>query len=201
MPVTDIRKVKTTLRNRCKKRRMSMDSQKKSQYDRAIAEHFFALDCYQTEDCIFTYVSKELEVNTTEMIQTMLGQGKKVMVPRCVPNTRQMEFYRITHLDQLEKGSFGVLEPRTDSCEQVSDFSRGICIVPGLAFDREGYRLGYGKGYYDRFLSKFGGITVGICYADGVGYLLPHGYYDRPMHILITEKFVTYIAEDIPQKG
>ena len=96
----------------------------------------------------------------------------------------------IRSLDDLEKGTFGVLEPKHKQCKLVTDLSHGFCIVPGLCFDAKGYRLGYGKGYYDRFLSEFKGVTVGICYTSCVQYGLPHGYFDRPVDILVTENYI-----------
>lgn len=81
------------------------------------------------------------------------------------------------------------MEPNTDKCEILSDFSDSVCLVPGLAFDREGYRIGFGKGYYDRFLLNFSGLTVGMCYNKCIEDNLPRGYYDCPVDILITEKY------------
>ena len=72
--------------------------------------------------------------------------------------------------------------------------------MPGLAFDPQGFRLGYGKGYYDRFLSGFQGKTVGICYLGCVQWNLPHGYYDRPVDILITERYVRNIRREEKQE-
>ena len=93
-------------------------------------------------------------------------------------------------LADLAPGAFGVLEPVPERCRLVTDYSRGLCIVPGLCFDAEGYRLGYGKGYYDRFLSAFRGVTVGICYTACTQWRLPHGRYDRQIQLLITEKYI-----------
>ena len=64
-----------------------------------------------------------------------------------------------------------------------------LCVVPGMAFDCDGYRLGYGKGYYDRFLSGYHGVTAGICYSDCIRWKLPRGRFDRPVDILVTDKF------------
>ena len=76
----------------------------------------------------------------------------------------EMEFYEIHSLFELQPGTFGVLEPVPENSRLVQEETEGLCIVPGLSFDAEGYRLGYGKGYYDRFLSRFSGTTAGVCY-------------------------------------
>lgn len=193
MPVRDIREVKCELRSRFKKYRLNMPDDKKIRMDREIVKKICSLNEYKNCGRIFTYVSKDIEVDTLFLIETALSQGKKVAVPRCVPDTRLMNFYYITSLKQLEKASFGVLEPITDVCKITNDFSEGLCIVPGLSFDTEGYRLGYGKGYYDRFLSGYKGVKVGICYNGCVLPKLPHGFYDKPVDILITEKFISNI--------
>ena len=102
-----------------------------------------------------------------------------------------MEFYYLRSFDEdLESGAFGVLEPKIGRCEKMTDFSNSICIVPGLAFDNEGYRLGYGKGYYDRFLCNYPGVKIGICYASCVKRELPHGFYDVPVGILVTDRYL-----------
>ncbi|MFR1804904.1 MAG: 5-formyltetrahydrofolate cyclo-ligase, partial [Faecalispora jeddahensis] len=139
---------------------------------------------------VFTYISKELEVDTLAIVQAAWANQKRVAVPRCIPGTRDMEFYYIRSWQDLERASFGVMEPIVQRCERVEDESRGFCLVPGFSFDVQGFRLGYGGGYYDRFLSRFGGFTVGVCYSFCVQWNLPHGYYDRSVDLLVTEKYV-----------
>ena len=100
-----------------------------------------------------------------------------------------MDFYFIKSYDDLSPGKYGILEPVPERCEKAVDFLRGLCLVPGLSFDLQGYRLGFGKGYYDRFLSDFGGTTVGICYSKCTMGELPRGTFDRAVDIVLTEKF------------
>ena len=98
---------------------------------------------------ILTYVSTKEEADTINIIKHFLGK-KKVAVPRI--DNGIMNFYYINSLDELMEGYFGILEPTTNN--KVTNFNNSICIVPGLCFDKENYRLGYGKGYYDKFLSN-----------------------------------------------
>ena len=163
---------------------------KKGKMDARIRRHLFDLPEYHEESTVFVYISKSIEVDTFSIVKRALADGKLVASPRCVPGTIEMEFYYIRSLDDLEEGTFGVLEPKHKQCKLVTDLSHGFCIVPGLCFDAKGYRLGYGKGYYDRFLSEFKGVTVGICYTSCVQYGLPHGYFDRPVDILVTENYI-----------
>lgn len=189
MPVNDIRKVKADLRSLYKKKRMQLPEKIKNSMDSSILNRVTALKQYKSSKQVFTYVSKDIEVDTIEFIKKALKDGKKVGVPRCITDKRLMEFYYIESLSQLESGAFGVLEPDPSKCRSVTDFSNGFCIVPGLSFDSDGFRLGYGKGYYDRFLARFGGITVGLCYCNCMRWKLPHGYFDKPVNFVITEKY------------
>ena len=190
----NIKEWKKNLRARHRQTRERMDPKKKLQWDAAIENRLFALPEYRRADILFTYVSKASEVDTFGIIRRALADGKAVAVPRCVPGTFEMEFYYIRSPQELEKGAFGVLEPIPESSRKVEKETGGLCVVPGLAFDSNGFRLGYGKGYYDRFLSGFHGVTAGICYNSCVQWELPHGYFDRPVDILVTERYLRRIA-------
>ncbi len=186
----DIREVKSDLRSGFKNKRSSMSEHLKLNMDSEIQSRFLTLRQYSFCDTVFTYVSKDIEVDTLAIIRAAWANGKRVAVPRCIKDTREMDFYYIESMDDLEEGSFGVLEPIEEKCEKVTDFSKGLCIVPGLSFDAEGYRLGYGKGYYDRFLSRFGGETVGLCYSNCIKWKLPHGRYDRAVDMIVTDRYI-----------
>ena len=193
--VGDIRAYKAALRQQCKQRRLEMSPEKKLQLDRDIYKRILKLNQYKNCKTLLTYVSTPIEVDTRALILDALQQGKRVAVPRCVPGTRNMEFYYIRSLQELKPGAFSVDEPDPAHCELVTDFRGSICIVPGLCFDRSGYRLGYGKGYYDRFLCGYSGLTVGICYTNCMKNKLVTGRFDRQSDIVITERYVirTYL--------
>ena len=190
MSVIDIRPIKTELRQKYRSLRQSMPPEIKDAKDQAIADQVRRLWQYQSNGILLVYVSTAIEVDTFRIIHNALADGKKVAVPRCVPDTRNMEFYYIDSTDELKPGMFGVLEP--DACPEKLYHERdgGLCLVPAFSYDWHGYRLGYGKGYYDRFLSRFEGNIVGICYSDCVQRSLPHGRYDRPVELLVTEKYL-----------
>lgn len=190
MPIDDIREYKSALRKKFRGKRESMTPETKAGFDEKILKNIVKLNQYKLNKTILTYVSTKIEVDTFGLIERAFRDNKRVAVPRCVDNSREMEFYYITSLEQLEPRTFGVLEPIKEKCELLTDYNNGLCIVPGLAFDFEGYRLGYGKGYYDRFLGKFKGDTVGICYSSCVKWRLTHGYYDKKAELLVTEKYI-----------
>ena len=190
MSLIDIRPIKIELRQKYRSLRQSMPQEIKAQRDEAIAAQVRRLWQYQRNNILLVYVSTPIEVDTFRIIDQALKDGKKVAVPRCVPDTRNMEFYYIDSVDELSPGMFGVLEPTPCPEKLYAERDGGLCLVPAFSYDWRGYRLGYGKGYYDRFLSRFEGNIVGICYSDCVQRSLPHGRYDRPVELLVTEKYL-----------
>ena len=197
----DIRRVKAELRQSIKQMRSELDPEIKKSMDDSITDSFLRSTSYIRSDVILTYVSTGIEVSTEQIILAALSEDKRVACPRCIDGSREMEFYYIHSLDELTPRTFGVREPEAD-VDRVYDFTgRPICIVPGLSFDRWGYRLGYGKGYYDRFLSRYAGWTAGLCYSACVQYKLPHGRFDRPVDRLFTEKYIRLCGETRPGGG
>ncbi len=190
MPIADIRPIKEGLRQKYRARRTALTPEEKARRDEAIAARVASLWQYQRCRTLLTYVSTAIEVDTFRLIDRALADGKTVAVPRCVPGTRYMEFYRIRGVDELSPGTFGVLEPAPIEENRLTNFSGSLCIVPALSYDWHGFRLGYGKGYYDRFLSKYTGSIIGICYSDCVQQTLPHGRFDRPVELLVTERYL-----------
>lgn len=190
MSVIDIRPIKSELRQKYRSLRQAMPQEIKAQKDDAIAAQVRRLWQYQRNAVLLIYVSTPIEVDTFGIIRQAIADGKRVAVPRCVPDTRNMEFYYIDSTDELSPGMFGVLEPQANPDRLYRECEGGLCIVPAFSYDWSGYRLGYGKGYYDRFLSRFEGNMVGICYSECVQRSLPHGRYDRPVELLVTESYL-----------
>ncbi len=185
---SDIREQKSELRKQFKAIRAAYSPDEKEKLDKKITNRLINMWKFREADIIFCYVSLRSEVDTHSIINFAFEQGKRVAVPRCVEGTRELEFYYIDSMDDLSAGTFGVLEPEQNAENRVSDYKSGLCIVPALSFDCEGFRLGFGKGYYDRFLSIFESTVVGLCYSDCVVDKLPHGKYDKNVDILVTEK-------------
>ncbi len=183
----DIRIYKTELRQAARVRRASMPPTAKAAADKAVENNVRRLYQYRGATTIMVYVSTDIEINTRGIIENAWADGKKVAVPRCIPDTREMQFHYITSFDDLSPGTFSVLEP-DESLPVVENFNGCLMLVPGFVYDRYGYRLGYGKGYYDRYISRFTGVTVGVCYEHEVTYRLQHGRYDRSVGTILTEK-------------
>ena len=189
----DIRQYKNELRASIKQRRSEMPSLEKEKLDAGVAKNVFRLYQYRSAKTLLIYVSTAIEVDTFKIIEGVLKDGKKVAVPRCIPDTRLMEFHYIDSVEQLSPGTFGVLEP-DEALPIVEDFEGCLMLLPALALDYSGYRLGYGKGYYDRYLSRFTGACVGMCYSENLRRHMYHGRYDRPVDVIVTEKAIKTIS-------
>ncbi len=193
MQKIDIRKIKNEYRAKAKEYRASLTEEQKKCLDSQIFKNLSSVLEYDSAKTILCYMSTSSEVDTKGIISSLFEQNKTVAVPRCIDDTRDMEFYIISSFEDTYKRTFGVFEPDSDKCMRLRDFRNAVCILPGLAFDREGYRLGYGKGYYDRFLSSFKGVKIGIVYEKCLFDRLMHGFFDVPADIVVTEKQVYYI--------
>ena len=196
MPLKNIKERKRELRAYYKKLRAECPQDIKQDLDKELTQKFLLLDEYKNCDTLFAFVSMPIECDTSKIIDNALLDIKRVALPKCKNKSGIMDFYFINSKDDLKKGMYSIFEPDSDKCKLVTDFSHGLCLVPGLCFDFQGYRLGFGKGYYDRFLNDFGGTSVGICYSRYVEKSLPHGIFDKYTDILVTEKFVNHNHND-----
>lgn len=153
---------KKTLRKKYLEKRKNINKHNKEKYDTQIFRKIIQLEEYKKSKLILTYVSLKEEVDTFKLIEYSLKIGKKVAVPKCKGDN--IVFYNINTLSDLEEGSFKILEPKTN--EVINNFSDSICIIPGIAFDKENNRIGYGRGFYDRFLQNYNGIKIGLTYKE-----------------------------------
>ena len=109
-----------------------------------------------------------------------------------------MQYHLVSSLDELAQDSYGILEPPPENpiYDPENDLGSAVCFVPGLVYDKAGYRLGYGKGFYDRYLSHFSGCTLGVVYSDYILPTVPRGRFDVSVDILLTEKGVKMTGEN-----
>lgn len=153
--------MKAELRKKILQEMKTLSQEQKQAMDRVLTERFLKHPFYQEAKTIATYLSFPHEFQTQELIKRMLKDGKKVLIPKTYPKGR-MDFV-VYHPQQLVKTSFGLLEPQGD-LEVVEPSQIDLIHVPGLAFTTEGYRIGYGGGYYDRYLEHFAGHTMSTIY-------------------------------------
>ena len=153
--------MKAELRKKILQEMKALSQEQKQAMDRALTEHFLQHPFYQKAKTIATYLSFPHEFQTQELIEQALKDDKKVLIPKTYPKGR-MDFV-VYDPQQLVKTSFGLLEPQGD-LEVVDPSQIDLIHVPGVAFTTEGYRIGYGGGYYDRYLEHFAGHTMSTIY-------------------------------------
>lgn len=179
---------KKELRKKLLNKRRGLDTNYRLEKDIMIYNSLMELPVIAEAETVFTYVSTEIEVDTILFIEAMLSFGKTVAVPKC--EGKEMRFIAIDSLADLETGAYGILEPKDG--EEITDYKRSACITPALSFDEKGFRMGYGGGYYDRFLKNYTGTSIGICYEDFIGEIVTEEY-DLPVNIVVTEEKTRYI--------
>ena len=184
---------KQEARELMKKKRKDMDSGERRRQDQEIAKKLLGLDCWQKVSWFFPFVSYGTEVDTISVLRHALEfpvGGKKLHV--AVPRVRgqEMDFFEITSMEELEPGNYGILEPK-QFCPRV-EAEEGVMLLPGLAFDWNRSRVGYGGGYYDRYLGRYGNeklLTVAVAYDFQVVDMIEVEEHDRRPQEIITASY------------
>ena len=176
--------MKSELRKQVLQKMKALPREQKQAMDQALTERFLKHPFYQEAKVIATYLSFPHEFQTQELIEQALKDGKKVLIPKTYPKGR-MDFV-VYDPQQLVKTSFGLLEPQGD-LEVVDASQIDLIHVPGLAFTTEGYRIGYGGGYYDRYLKHFPGHTLSTVYPCQIQDFIPEKYDIPVQEVLIDE--------------
>ena len=175
--------------------REALSEQERSVLDNRITQKLLATSEYAEATTVLTYVSVSSEVSTRMFIECALRDGKTVAVPRCLPG-HCLEFVAIASLEQLVAAPFNLLEPAKELPAVTEDQkNNSICIVPALLVNTKGYRLGYGAGFYDRFLSTYPGKKICLAYQQSLSRTtLPHTAFDVAVDVVITESEVLTCA-------
>ncbi len=183
-------RAKIAIRKTIIQKREKLDNLKKNEKSIAIAKRLFAMDEFKKSKSVFCFLSSPAEVQTDWIIRKSLGLGKKVLVPFLDSEEESLQVACIPSMDiEFVAGPYGVREP-TSKFRKATNFSSiDFIIAPGLAFDSFGNRVGYGGGFYDKFLKKISRRVVRV--AIGYGFQLldkvPYTELDEPVHFLITE--------------
>ena len=142
---------------------------------------------------ILLYYPIKNEISPLSILEIALRQGKSIAFPVCNKNDLNLIFKKVDSIADLRESTFGILEPK-EGCEKIFPDKNTFCIVPAIAFSKDGHRLGYGMGYYDQFLENFEGKTAGLSYSKLLFDALPQDPHDIPLNMIITESEVLYIA-------
>lgn len=177
---------KTALRKYFSLKRKEYGEKQKNLWDEQIFKHFFQSEIYKNCNIILAYVSVGKEADTRRIMSAALFDKKRLAVPKTFKGGK-MEFVYIDSFDDLTEGPFGIPEPRETVVQSYEGEKKAVCIVPGYCFDSDGYRVGYGGGYYDRFLCNFKGVSLGLCYNQTIVEKIQSEAHDETVDYLLTE--------------
>ncbi|MCL2089029.1 MAG: 5-formyltetrahydrofolate cyclo-ligase [Oscillospiraceae bacterium] len=178
--------LKEQLRQKYKEIRTNLTGEQRLALGNEIYRNLFNFTEYRSAKLVLTYYSTKFEPETRVIRINRNHAGRNIAFPR-FDREGMMEFYYTTCFGDFEEGDYGIRVPKSD-CRKVEDFDNSVCIVPGLAFDKQGYRLGYGKGYYDRFLQNYNGFKIGLCYSECMAESLPREQHDIAVDVVVTDK-------------
>jgi len=179
--------MKEKLRKEIKEKRRKQSKEENRKKSKEIKERLFRLKEYRDAKTVLFYVSYNGEAFTHEIIKEALG-NKKVVVPISNKEDKTLSLSVLGSWDDLELGSYDIFEPKKECIREISVDKIDLIIVPGVAFDLSGNRMGHGKGYYDKLLGKTKAITVGLAFKFQLVENIPTELHDKPVDIIITEK-------------
>ena len=177
---------KKCLRNNCIALRDEIPESSRKEKSRAIFSRLKSLDEYKKARRIFIFVSMSSEVETLHWLDELL-KDKEVLIPATKKGDPEMKMARLLSKDELVKNYWGLLELPEDLVPAREEKACDLIITPGLAFDRAGYRLGYGGGFYDRFFSSHEGFRLGVGFHEQLVENVPHDALDLPVHAFLSE--------------
>ena len=173
---------KQELRRTIRERKRAMTEEEIVERSNALAEKFYNSPAYQAASTIYGYLPYNQEVRTVPMLQRALDDGKRVAVPKVYGD--EMRFIYLEDLTQVSKGYAGIPEPIADA--PVAEDQRALVLMPGLAFDPQGHRIGYGGGFYDKFLAKEPHHpTLALCYEFQMQAHLDTEEFDIPVDTVL----------------
>ncbi len=177
---------KKTLRKSLRNARKLLSQESCAASDTAICKCILSHDIYRDATCILLYAAVQNEVDLTEVALSALAVGKAVGYPR-VGGDGKMRFHAVSSLSDLAPDAYGIPAPHA-AAPVICPDTGTMMLIPALAYDADGYRLGQGGGYYDRYLAAYPGAKVGVIREDGFLPVLPHETHDKRVDVIITEK-------------
>ena len=189
---------KAGLRRRIRTQRDALSPEWRDAASTAILQRLCSLPEVDLGACVLSYCPFGAEVAIGPLNRAVLERGGTLLLPRVDPASRLLGIFRVGDLDRdLIPGTWGILEPDPQRCAPVPDPAPGWILVPGLAFDRAGRRLGYGAGYYDRLLGRLPGVPrIAVAFSIQVVDQVPVDAHDLPVDILVTETQLTQLGSN-----
>ncbi|WP_374724591.1 5-formyltetrahydrofolate cyclo-ligase [Calidifontibacillus erzurumensis] len=181
---------KTEIRKRILSKLKALPHPTYVEWSNQIAVKLYNLETWKSSDTIAITISRGKEVDTKSIIEKAWQEGKRIVVPKCKPETKEMTFRILESFDQLEVVYYGLEEPKESITKAVSTDEIDAVIVPGVVFNLDGYRIGYGGGYYDRFLTNYNGCTIALAFEMQLVSQIPVEDHDIPVQTIITNERV-----------
>ena len=181
--------MKENIRKQIKEKRRKQSKEENRKKSKEIKERLFSLKEYKEAEAILFYISYNGEVFTHDMILESFYK-KNIIVPVSNKQDSSLTLSHLKSWEELSIGSYGILEPRIEKIRKTNVEDIDLIIVPGVAFDEKGNRLGHGKGYYDRLLKKTNALTIGLAFEFQIVDKIPTNKNDRPVDIIITENII-----------
>lgn len=181
---------KNMIRQRMKETLSKLSKPNYEDFSYKIALRLFEEENWKQANVVGITISNPPEVDTYQIIRKAWELGKQVVVPKCDPKEKKLSFRLLMEFSQLESVYYGLLEPIEEQTKEVLPENIDLLIVPGLAFTSEGFRLGFGGGYYDRYLPDFLGETLSLCFHSQVISQFPIEKHDIPVSKIITNNEV-----------
>lgn len=181
---------KSSLRSNYLSARRGLPERTRYESDSSISSVLMAFPLFAAAPLVLTYVSRSEEVGTRALIERLLVSGRRVAVPRTDLASGTMTFHEISSLDDLAPRTMGILEPPEEApaLTNPAQLVGSVCLVPGLVFDGAGHRIGYGGGFYDRFLAFYPGEKIGLARTTMLSSNpLPTDGHDVPVDFIATE--------------
>ncbi|MCL1630384.1 5-formyltetrahydrofolate cyclo-ligase [Sporolactobacillus sp. CPB3-1] len=178
---------KLNIRNRILQQLERIDESVFTEQCKRIRDRLFATKIWQSADTVGITISIGREIETMAVITKAWTESKRVCVPKCNHKMHTLAFYELQTFSELESGFYGLMEPDPEKTKLVEPPSIDLLLVPGVAFDPQGYRIGYGGGYYDRLLNSYEGGTASLLLERQLIDELPIEPHDKPVDWMITE--------------
>lgn len=177
---------KAELRKEIKAKRKALTPDEVNFASESISNSLWETDAFTKANTVMVYISAFNEVSTVAIVEKLLSLGKRVIVPVSDTATETLILSYIEDMSSLSEGAYGILEPKLIRTANATDID--CVLVPGIAFDVNGNRMGFGKGYYDKLLAQTSAVKIGLCYDFQLVQNIAAEAHDIPMDIIITEK-------------
>ncbi|MFC1809927.1 5-formyltetrahydrofolate cyclo-ligase [Patescibacteria group bacterium] len=177
---------KAEIRKRIKAKRDKLKFEQKKKMDQKICDKLHKSKYWKQARTILIYVSHKNEVDTNHLILMYINE-KHIIVPKTNPKNHTLTLHKINSLDDLEEKNYGILEPKPKT-KKIKPDQIDLAIIPGIAFDKKGHRIGFGKAYYDRLNKNLKCPKLGLAYGFQIIDNIPAQSHDIPLDLILTEE-------------